>query len=190
MGRAHSSTRANRACRMSSWRARTNHAGARAMKTKLSATCMAFWRNARNWEKGGLPMAQSQRPSALRKSLPFRISYQSAPSGSARRKALLPGLGSTIRPQGASGQTQGSHLEPGANGPQCRAERKDPDQLDSATSWAFWTGLSCGLFNFGRIGIILPVLEKRDLGRWLNPRTAGGKRPLWKIWLAEGCDQY
>jgi hypothetical protein len=41
------------------------------MKTTLSATCMAFWRNARNWENGGLPTAQSHRPSALRKSLPF-----------------------------------------------------------------------------------------------------------------------
>ncbi len=33
---------------MSSWRARTNHAGASPMKTTLSATCIAFWRNARN----------------------------------------------------------------------------------------------------------------------------------------------
>jgi hypothetical protein len=59
MGRAQSSTRAKQACRMSSWRVLTNRAGARAMRTTLSATAMALRKNSRNREKGGLPTAQS-----------------------------------------------------------------------------------------------------------------------------------
>ena len=90
------------------------------MKTTLSATCMAFWRNARNWEKGGLPTAQSQRPSALRKSLPFSISNQCAPLGSARRKAPLPELGST--------EAQGSDATSSSN-PGRTSERTLPSVL-------------------------------------------------------------
>jgi len=71
IGTSKSSTNPNPACRMSSCRARTNHAFARERNTTLSATSMDLTKNWRNCEQGGFVTIQSQWPLASRKSRPF-----------------------------------------------------------------------------------------------------------------------